>query len=318
MTNVDVQLLYDKIKSLNELLWENRAQLPVVNQWLDNFVGHQASVEKERKHALYLLSKFLYFGQVEVRQLLRAMFNDLIRHPLTMALRTTLPQQDDFATLKQKVHDEVNRTRFLGLGGAAESGPHLLYDFRIANQLTVDICMNLQDLVIGSLDNPQSRWSSSDVHRLVFIDDFCGTGNQATQMGRDTVPLLRDVANRSGVRVEVWYLTLIATTHGLERLRTQGFFDRVESVSELDETYRVFDSASQVYANGPADLPVREAESIARYYGARLCPGQPLGYRDSQLLLGFRHNVPDNTLPIMSRERLDIPWHAIFPRSEKT
>ncbi|WP_461330746.1 phosphoribosyltransferase-like protein [Bradyrhizobium liaoningense] len=29
-----------------------------------------------------------------------------------------------------------------------------------------------------------------------------------------------------------------------------------------------------------------------------LCPPHPLGYKDTQLALGFSHNTPDNTLPV--------------------
>ncbi|KAA6335627.1 hypothetical protein EZS27_016169, partial [termite gut metagenome] len=48
-----------KIKILNETLWDNRALNPSVEKWLDNF-----STDKEKFHALYLLSKFMYFGAV--------------------------------------------------------------------------------------------------------------------------------------------------------------------------------------------------------------------------------------------------------------
>ena len=109
----------------------------------------------------------------------------------------------------------------------------------------------------------------------------------------------------------------LATTGGLEELRANALFDRVRSVSELDATYRVFAADSQLYGNSPNDLPKSEAELIARHYGELLNPGQPLGYKNSQLLIGFQHNVPDNTLPIMSRERVSPPWHPIFPRIEK-
>lgn len=73
--------LYDKIKGLNELLWQGRTTRPAVDEWLENFNGSCVAQDKERLHALYLLSKFLFIGHDEVRQLLRSMFQDL--EPLT-------------------------------------------------------------------------------------------------------------------------------------------------------------------------------------------------------------------------------------------
>jgi hypothetical protein len=110
---------------------------------------------------------------------------------------------------------------------------------------------------------------------------------------------------------------LVATTTGIEKLRSQALFDLVDCVSELDESYRVFGNESQIYVNAPEGISKKEAEEIARYYGNSLFPGSPLGYADSQLLLGFQHNVPDNTLPIIWQERQAPPWHAIFPRTSK-
>ena len=55
-------VLYSKIKELNDLLWEHRANRPDVEEWLENFTGSYADKKTEHSLALYLLSKFLYFG----------------------------------------------------------------------------------------------------------------------------------------------------------------------------------------------------------------------------------------------------------------
>ena len=317
MAATDVDALYGKIMSLNELVWESRADRPAVELWLESFRGDCTSKCNERKHALYLLSKFLYFGQIQVRQLLRSMFQDLIRHPLSVEVRDGLANKDDFSAVHQGFVDEMQRTRFLGLGKPAESGTHLLYDFRLVNGIPVDACVSLPDLFTGPFDDPASEWALPGVSRVIFIDDFCGTGDQATDMSKAYVPWMRRAAKHSGGDVSTWYLTLLATSDGLEKLRANALFDHVWSVSELDDTYRVFASDSQYYVNAPHDLPQGEAESIARYYGELLSPGQPLGYKNSQLLVGFQHNIPNNTLPIMSRAQVNPTWHPIFPRIEK-
>ena len=311
------EALYEKIKELNELIWENRATRPSVNRWLDNFSGGCVSKETERGHALYLLSKFMYLGQIEVRELLRAMFQDLVRHPLSIKARATLTDKNDFDKVFHGFLSELHATRFLGLGRPAESGAHLLYDFRLVNELPLDLFSSPHELFTGGLNDPDTEWAYPQVKRLIFIDDFCGTGDQAADIGLKYIPLMRDVAKKSCIQLEVWYLPLLATRSGLDNLRSQGLFDRVESVSELDSTYRVFSPDSQVYANSPEDINQCTAKAIVRHYGQTLLAGGPFGYGNSQLLLGFHHNIPDNTLPIIWLERPDIPWRAIFPRFTK-
>lgn len=317
MESTDVEQLHQKVKRLNELIWEHRANLPVIEQWLDNFVGAFCTAELERDHALYLLSKFLYFGRKEIRSLLGAMFSDLIRQPLMMLARDRLNGSSDFLAVHNEYGTEIDKTCFLGLGNPAESGTHILYYFRQANRIPSRFFPNLHDLFTGKLNDPHTSWQNVNIQRLIFVDDFCGTGSQAEGIGKKIVPLLRDVSNRSGVNIEVWYLTLFATSAGLERLRLTRLFDRVECVSELDETYRLFDDKSQFYIQPPEGIDRQDAEAIVRGYGQQLWPSAPLGFGDCQLLIGFHHNVPDNTLPIISQEHATVPWRAVFPRDEK-
>jgi hypothetical protein len=228
-----------------------------------------------------------------------------------------LPDKQDFEAIHDGLVDEISKTRFLGIGGASESGAHLLYDFRIINDLPTQLFVNADEVTTAGLLNPDSEWSFPDVHRLVFIDDFCGSGQQATDFSNSDIAAMHQVAKRSNSQVEFWYLTILATTSGLARVKRHSLFDRVDTVSELDGSYRVFDQGSQFYTNPPAGIDRNTARMIASLYGQRLSPGHPLGYQNGQLLVGFHHNVPDNTLPIMCQSASDPAWTAIFPRANK-
>ena len=309
-----VEQLYDKIKRLNEHLWEGRATRPAVDEWLANFRGTYLAEDTERLQALYLLSKFLFLGYAEVGELLRSMFQDLVRHPLTVGVRINIANKQDFEAIHDGLEDEIAKTRFLGIGGAAESGAHLLYDFRLANDLPSFLFINADEVATDGLISPDSEWRYPDVHRLVFMDDFCGSGQQATSFSLAKVASIREIAKRSNLDIEVWYLAILATTSGLANTRQHGLFDRVDSVSELDSSYRVFDNSSQFFTNAPSQIDKGTARMIASLYGQRLWPQHPLGYQDGQLLVGFHHNVPDNTLPIICQSASDHGWTAIFPR----
>ena len=314
MASNNTDELYANIKVFNEHVWEDRASRSAIDQWLNNFTGEYTNEEVEKAHALYLLSKFLYFGKTEIHELLRSMFQDLIRHPLSVNARASLCSKNDFDAVHDKVVSEIESTRFLGLGNPAESGTHILYHFRHINNLPVRNFITSSELFVGGSNDQNPTWIDPKITRLVFIDDFCGTGNQAINTGRNQVPFMREIAARDKISLEIWYLTLFATTTGIQALKTCGIFDRVETVSELDNTYRIFDVDSQVYADPDNSLEKDQAEAIAKYYGEKLSMTNPLGFGNSQLLLGFHHNIPNNTIPIMWQDRPEIPWRPIFRR----
>jgi hypothetical protein len=61
-----------------------------------------------------------------------------------------------------------------------------------------------------------------------------------------------------------------------------------------------------------------EVEAMCRRYGDRLVSTYPLGFGDCQLLIGFHHNTPDNSLPIIWFVEPDgLPWTPIFKRYSK-
>jgi len=308
--------LISKIKILNERLWEHRVSQPDLDQWLSNFSGYHCQADIEQNHALLLLSKFLYFGHAEVHELLRAMFQDLIRQPLSVKARSTVPDKHDFDAIHQEFLNSLSRTRFAGVGNPAESGTHILYQFRAINSLPVDYFITIDDLFSHSA-NSVSSWANSNVRLVIFIDDFCGTGHQVTNFSHTNIPRIRAAAKASGVDVKVWYLTMLAASDGLDFVRHQSLFDHVQSVSELDDTYRAFGESSQCYNDLDPKLTAEDGQAISSLYGEQLLPGHSLGYGDCQLLVGFHHNTPDNTLPIFWQTQGGIPWHAIFPRIPK-
>ena len=315
--NIDTEPLYAKIKTLNEFLWEGRTPRAAIDEWLNNFRGELAGEPLERAHALYLLSKFLYFGEREVRALLRAMFQDLVRNPLTVEARKSVANGNNFNEVHQAFVKELDRTRFAALGGPSESGTHILYQFRQENKLLTNSFPNLRDLVTGPLNDARTNWVHPEIERLIFIDDFCGTGQQVTEMAGKTIPQLQGAAHNIGVDLEVWYLTLLATKDGLEYVEQTSLFQQVRSLSILDDTYRAFGQNSQYFMDPPDYIDKDKCEQIISYYGNRIFPQAPLGYGNCQLLLGFRHNVPDNTLPVMWLNARVPWWRPIFERSHK-
>jgi hypothetical protein len=317
MTDVLREELLDKIKTLNERIWEWRADRPAIDAWLANFADDWDSDPSERLHALYLLSHFMYFGDEEIRVLLRSLFRDVFRYPIIEQLRASGGGTLDATALNTQFRTELSRSRFIGIGNPAESGTHLLYYFRQENLLTKDLFIHTHQIFDGRIDAVDVGLADNNLKRYVLLDDFCGSGDQAVEYSMKVVAALRAAATRLSTTVEVCYYVLFATTNGLARVRADGDFDRVSAVYELDNSYRAFDADSRYFRTHPTPINRDFAHQLCQTHGVNLWPLHPLGYRDGQLLIGFHHNTPDNTLPILWFDRTDPPWAPMFRRYHK-
>lgn len=311
------ELLGTRVLTLNERVWEERANGPTVESWLNNFDGRTGhSAEIERLHALYLLSQFMYFGTSEIRVLLKALYRDLHLWPLAQEVRARTSNETEFLAEMVK---EREATRFLGVGNPSESGVHLLYYFRQENSLGKGAFLDSAQMYkMSASDGGRQRTARyGDVKRYIFLDDMCGTGETAVRYSQDLLPDL--IAENQNV--EVYYFSLFATAEGLKTVREETVFaDRCGAVYELDESYKWANEKSRYLSALPAGLDRGLLVKLATDYGELIVPGDPLGYLDSQLLLGFAHNTPDNSLPVIwcdQENGSQIPWYPIFRRYPK-
>ena len=297
-----------KLKRLSEELWEGRCRYPDIEQWLSNFRGdHANDVDTERLHAMHLLASFTYFGERELRALVRSMYRDYFSYPIIQRIRTRLNRTKDTEQV-QRVHDEeVRATRFLPLGSSAESSAHILYWFRQENE----IAPGLFDLGAPS---GKAKDGPLPATRIVFIDDLCGSGSQAVRYGKRGVATAREMVGQS---CECICLFLFATEVGIAKVYAAGVFDSVQAVSILDASYRTYDVKSRIFRRPPPYISRETSRLVAEGYGMEIYPGGPLGWDDGQLLIGFHHNTPNNTLPILWWRSDDHNWKPAFPRHGK-
>jgi hypothetical protein len=305
--------LLRKLLVLNETAWENRVKRPLIIRWLENFnkvdLGLQ---ESQRIHALFLLSQFVYFGSMEMRELLKAMYRDLYKYPIVERIRKENHDTTDCAFIEQKYQEELLKTRFLGIGNPSESGCHLLYYFRQENGLSKRLFIHGHE-IFKRAPKGAIKLRSPDVVHYVFIDDLRGSGDQGKQYSDEIVSEVKNLRND----VRMSYLVLFATAPGKREL-VKTKFDDVRSVVELDESFRVFGHSSRYFKAAPEEIDKTFAKTLCGEYGRLLCSRHPFGYRKSQLLLGFHHNTPDNTLPIMWCDEPETgSWTPIFRRYPK-
>jgi hypothetical protein len=227
--------------------------------------------------------------------------------------------------------DEEKNTRFIGVGNPSESGAHLLYFFRQENKLSKKL-FAYTDEVLDRSNTTKLRFP--EVKHYVFIDDFCGSGSQATS---DTnikacVDEIRSLSNHC----EISYLMLFATSNGVNNVRNSKLYDRVDTVIELDDSYKCFDTNSRIFPQKenfhfekdftkefcyrlgrPLFRSIHQKEGYSGECLEKLSEITALGWGDCQLLLGFFHNTPDNTLPVIWYDEDDWTWFPIFKRYNK-
>ena len=313
--------LIQKLKQLSQIAWDGECQWPVVERWLQQFDGSSGCTDSvERDEMLFLLSNFIYFGINETRGLLRSLYRDVFLYRIIEQIRQENNDTINLDLINRAVELELKRTRFLPLGNPSESSSHLLYYFRQENGLARRLFCNAVDVIDHTVRPPRLRYPK--VSRYVLIDDFAGSGTQAVEFGRRVVAPIKAMARRRSVDVYVDYYVLVATARALNSVQSARqtpcgggtIFDHVGCVFELTDEYRAFSRRSLFYQGRDRHVPKR----IANMYGRRLSRKHPLGYKDGQLIIGFRHNVPNNTMPIFTATgRVNQPWTPPFPRHPK-
>jgi hypothetical protein len=315
------EALQSRITILSDRAWEGRVKWDLVERWLANFTGDSGLTSKEEQvHALYLLSQFLYFGSREIRVLLRALFRDLFLLPLIQEVRAKNGGIREPTQLRILTQEALKNTRFLGVGNPSESGVHLLYFFRQENGLKkhhfLDTAQILERVRCpNQSDHLQLR--HPDVERYIFVDDVCGSGETAVRYSKD---FLEEVKNLNP-NVILSYLSIFSTEEGMKTVRDDSIFGNASSaVYELDATYRCLSAESRYLTVIPQNISADTIRKMGLHYGSMLWPAHPGGFLGNQLLLGFHHNTPDNTVPIMWMDEshgAPVSWTPVFRRYPK-
>lgn len=313
--------LDQKIMKLSENIWENKVKRPTLQAWLDNFQSDTNNNICEQTHALYLLSNFTYFGVREIREMLKSVFRDKVKNPLIHKIRKNLGDSINPDEIYPVFENEMTKTKFIGIGNPSESGTHLLYFFRQENELPKDVfvhshqLVNLKRIEKGNNTVTEISLGFPDTNRYIFLDDICGSGQQVISYmsNDDTISSMKDI----NPNIELIYITLVASKKGLDAVKSSNIFDRVETIFELDDSYKCFSDNSRYFPQ-KASFPVNKgfAEGMSAKYGRIMLFSEEHvhGYKNGQYLFGFSHNIPDNTLPVIW---FDKDWSPILKRYSK-
>lgn len=270
----------------------------VLDQWIGNFI-----TEEERYFAACILNRLVFRSQ--------AMIDSAIDHCLQCVLPTFLrknsifPHEDIEGFLYAlKTADTKYPIRFVGVDGdkacdTGKSGVLIIREYKrhanINKQLTCrpDKLSELAD----------------DVQCIVFVDDMLGTGKQFIAFSK--AHSLDELAAKKNIKMV--YCPLVAYSKGLEKLRQKCPWLTVFPVEVLDEQHRFFCGSTKSPELWQVDEynTVLDVKSFFNNLAGK--HGLPrLNQYNLDLVLGFEHSTPNNSLPLLWSN--SEKWTALLKR----
>lgn len=200
------------------------------------------------------------------------------------------------------MHSDLSHVYFVGYGYAGSSGQAMLYRYKIANSLRNT---PIESNFIYMSDIPRLRLEKDPV--ILFIDDFMGTGNKAVVLWNGekeneekTRPGLQEIVPTNA---KCYLGVIIAYEAGLQKIQGET------PISVLP--WQIFTEKDRVLSKD-STLFNEEEKRLIRDYCNRTGCSFPTGYGDTQSLVVFEHNCPNDSLPILWCE--SSSWKGLFPR----
>lgn len=195
--------------------------------------------------------------------------------------------------------DNLKNVLFFPLGkSSAASGSIYLYS----------LLKNLHLSENGFIQENFKKHLNTDVD-IVFIDDIIGSGNQAIRFYNN---------NLKNTKAKLFYISLFAFNQGIEAIKEKAGFDLVFSGEYISNQLSAFSEKTYVFKDKKKR---KEIETFCLKYGNKLYPKHPLGYNNTQSLIVFPHNTPNNTLPIIwashsNEKEKGITWFPLWERKK--
>jgi len=305
-----IQILNDTV----ETSWgRNSLDRVTIDRWLSNFVGSVFDMSYERKLALILAVHMVYYSESDICYLVKVAYKKLIHEIMLMQ--------------NKSLEDVIGSIVFLPLGKVSESGPFLSYYFRKENDLSIDFFVSS----IGDV------WNLEGTDTIVLMDDVSISGGQVTRF-------LNKLKKESRLNSKNLYaLFLVSTVKAKKDLEDMNV--HLCAPIMMDERSQCFKKQSSIYAI--FDDEVRDtirfhSKCMSQIYGYKLILKQylvngelqrlldakktteqikekiekdSLGFDDSELLISFEYNTPNNCLPIIWCSNDE--WIPLFRRSDK-
>ena len=251
-----------------------------LRNWLDQFKT------EEQFLMVQLLRQFKFYNNSRVREAMTYLHGKVLR------------------VLEQR-SERSGSVIVSACGGPSKSGSSYARIFRQENDLPNNCVVEL-----GKLPEALNK-EHSIADAIIFIEDIIGSGQDAV----NAINLLDEECGdvlRARQTVVV-FAGVCGLVDGISLVRSVDLGFPVKVIC-MDEVEKCFDSEPNLFDSEKDRI---EARRIVLEMGLQLRPDKPLGYEDSQMLVAFYDNCPNNTVPIIWASPVAgtaIRWQPLFPR----
>jgi len=265
--------LLNIIMHTSTTVWQSELGEKDIENWLSNFTGDIYNVKYERLLAMWLLSHFTYYNQLEVKHLCRVLYSDLL-HLIVSGHETSK------LTVEEEIKLFFNKSNIISPEKTSGSGGFIAYYFRQENQLPMTLFNFSMENINDTIEN------------IILIDDVTLTEGEQGQMHR----FLKDVTAKYS-RKKFYLLSMISSEASYNHLKSLFNIEIVTAI-KLDNRDKAFHKESDIFSSFKG--LIKPAQIFVEHYGKKInIPGiTPLGYMDGQYTFGFFYNTPNNCLPI--------------------
>ena len=260
-----------------------------MKSWLNTFAGYRHVVNEGR------IDRFLeQFSPVDKDLGARVLDSvEFVSHEqINQGFREILNGLEGWSKFKNQ---RLGKWRFVPFtGSSGESGDAMIHKFRQANGLGSE---RYDELFIYRRDLLKERLTSEDT--IVFLDDFSGTGRQATKIWEKYLhELLPDDPTI--------YLILV------------GINDRaVKKISKETDlnvlSFFHYNDRDNLFSDSCKSFTPAEKQIILKYC-KRADNRYPMGSGDCGMVLVLAHNTPNNSIPILHTNH--EKWEGLFRRND--
>ena len=260
-----------------------------VRAWLDQF-----EYNTEQKLMFNLLKNIRFYDLPKIKEAFRSLHS---------TVQESIAQKGGVRSADRRDRrDDILLSNF---GSLAQSGSSYARIYANENKIYVDNAVSF-DKISDVLEE------KSHIKAIVFVDDIIASGNSAVYSLNTLNEICGELLEKQEVKI------FISAICGLDHIGIENLENAIKNVpfeAEVIVSYllierdQCFSPVSEVF--GSSDERER-AKRIVLEYGRSLIRKYPLGYKNSQLLVAFHDNCPNNTLPILWCE--SRKWIPLFKR----
>lgn len=270
--------------------WESYKGTQITNvdvrEWLNQFNSNH-----EKRIAFNLLQNIKFYGELLIREKLRTI-HEIIKKTIVYTYAKD-----------ERVRKDILVSCF---GTASKSGPTYLRMYASENKITTHSIKQYSEI-------KKTIETDANIQALVFIDDILATGESIfdalVELDSECGQLLieRDILVVVGV--------ICGLSDGIEMLNAKAtqfkFRLEIEVCDIITDDDKVLSETTQIFSSQEGLVAAKE---LCRKYGTRIHKQHPLGFKNSQLLVVFKDNCPNNTLPIIWETSNNPKWVPLFKR----